>query len=95
MENKKAAKQKTIYWFQGQDDHSAESNIRGWFDDDYHYTDYVGTFNWSPCHSRRILNVNSDIRLNNNRNRRGYGFMTMDSQDGSVAWEFGIRWRRC
>ena len=87
--------QKTRYWFQGYDHGSAQSTLTGPYDDDYHFTDYVSTITWSPCGATRALNINSDIRLNNRDNRRGTGFMTLDSLDGSVAWEFGIQWRRC
>ena len=87
--------QKTRYWFQGHPHGEAESVIVGPYDDDYHFTDYVETHTWSPCGATRALNINSDIRLNNRRNRWGSGLMTLDSLDGSVSWEFGIAWRPC
>ena len=90
--------QKVSYYFQGgSDDISLESTLDGPYDDDYHFRDEFDVLSlvWSPCGLERALNLNTQVRINNRRNRRGEGFMTLDSLDGAVVHRYGIQWRRC
>ena len=89
---------KTTYYFQGQsNDVSFEWDLAGEFDNDYHSRDVISpdALLWSPCDKKRAINIKSDVRVNNSRNRNGFGFMTQDSQDGAILHTFGLRWRRC
>ena len=90
--------QKVSYYFQGDSrDAALSSTITGPYDDDFHYNDEFDLLAlvWSPCGIERALNLNTQIRVNNRRNRRGEGFMTLDSIDGAIVHKYGIRWRRC
>lgn len=87
--------QQVQYWFQGMGHGKANTTFRGPIDQDYHETDFVKKKTWSPCGAQRALNVNSSIYINNRRNRSGGGYMSLDSVDGSVVWEFGMEWRPC
>lgn len=90
--------QQSSYYFQGQ---FATARLRtpivGPIDEDYQIRDTLGmsALVWSPCGAMRSININSEIRLDNSRNRQGRGLMTTDSIDGSVRLIYGIQWRRC
>lgn len=90
--------QQSSYYFQGQ---FTTARLRtpmvGPIDQDYQIRDVLGLSSvvWSPCGARRSLNINSEIRLDNSRNRLGRGLMTTDSIDGNVKLIYGIQWRRC
>lgn len=90
--------QKSTYYFQGQRlGPSFQTSLRGPFDNDYSRRDTLGVsaLVWSPCGAQRALNINTQVRINNRRNRGGQGLMTLDSIDGQVKHIYGIRWRRC
>jgi hypothetical protein len=90
--------QQSSYYFQGQ---FTTARLRtpmvGPIDQDYQIRDVLGLSSvvWSPCGATRSLNINSEIRLDNSRNRLGRGLMTTDSIDGNVKLIYGIQWRRC
>ena len=90
--------QKTTYYFQGsRSSASLQSTYRGSIDEDYHHRDRLGVsaLVWSPCGASRALNLNTQVRVDNRRNRRGFGLMTLDSIDGVLTHRYGIKWRRC
>lgn len=76
---------------------SMSTRLAGAFDDDYQIRDAltVSAQIWSPCGASRALNINTDVRVDNTRNRNGYGLMTVDSIDGQFKLIYGIQWRRC
>jgi hypothetical protein len=45
---------------------------------------------WSPCGVQRNLNINTDVRVNNLRNRQGSGELRLDKLSG-----IELQWRRC
>lgn len=90
--------QRSSYYFQGQRATARlTSRFRGPTDDDYHVRDTLGisALVWSPCGASRALNMNTQVRVDNRRNRRGSGLMTLDSIDGQLTHIYGIKWRRC
>lgn len=90
--------QKSSYYFQGsRATASLQSTFRGPTDEDYQVRDTLGlnALVWSPCGANRALNINTQIRVDNSRNRRGLGLATLDSIDGQLQQIYGIRWRRC
>ena len=98
LDRKVKALQKSSYYFQGsRDTASLTTNASGPIDDDYLITDTLGlsALVWKPCGVDRAININSQVRVNNYRNRRGSGLMTIDSIDGIVEHVFGISWKRC
>lgn len=90
--------QQSKYYFQGS---AATGTLKSQFtgprDQDYQIRDTLGVSAeiWSPCGARRSLNINTEVRLDNSRNTRGAGLMTLDSIDGQLKHVYGIKWRRC
>lgn len=90
--------QQSKYYFQGS---AATGTLRTQFngptDRDYQVRDTLGlsAVVWSPCGAQRALNINTEVRLDNARNRGGAGLMTIDSIDGQLKHIYGIKWRRC
>lgn len=90
--------QKTSFYYQGQaQTGSFELPFSGPTDEDYVSLATIPFSNqvWSPCNAKRALNVNTEVRIDNTRNRRGSGLMTVDSVDGVVTHLYGVAWRRC
>jgi hypothetical protein len=90
--------QQTSFYFQG-DAQTGRfiSNYNGAVDRDYVNVDTIPFSNalWSPCASKRSLNINSEVRIDNSRSRSGQGLLTIDSIDGYVTHLYGVSWRRC
>jgi len=92
------AQQKSTYYFQGQkqdDSYSFRTYLKGAWDGDYQRTDTLETVSWAPCGAKRSLNIVTSVQLDNKYNKRGSGLITLDSIDGQVTEEYGIRWRKC
>jgi hypothetical protein len=90
--------QQTSYYFQGSSATARlASNISGPAARDYQIRDNLAITSlvWSPCGASRSLNMNTEVRIDNSRNPRGQGIMTLDSIDGQLKHIYGIRWRRC
>lgn len=98
LDNKVTGIQKSSYYFQGQGrTASLQTTMKGPYDNDYQIRDTLGlnAMVWSPCGASRSLNINTQVRVDNSRNRRGYGLMTLDSLDGQLQHIYGIKWKRC
>ena len=89
--------QKSSYYFQGGTGPSLAATLYGPQNKDYHYRDtlLVTAEVWSPCGATRSLNINSQVRVDNTRNRFAQGLMTVDSIDGQLTHIYGLKWRRC
>jgi hypothetical protein len=90
--------QQTSYYFQGSSSTARlRTNSVGPISNDYHIRDTLGVsaLVWSPCGASRSLNMNTEVRIDNSRNRRGAGLMTIDSIDGQLKHIYGVQWRRC
>lgn len=98
LEPRTTAMQKSSYYFQGnRATANLQTTMKGPVDKDYQIRDTLGlsAMVWSPCGASRSLNINSQIRVDNTRNRRGFGLITLDSIDGQVEHVYGIKWKRC
>lgn len=98
LDNRVEGLQKATYYFQGETQQvDSEMAFTGPLDQDYLRRDEIGmaTEVWSPCGEQRSLNINSQVRINNTRNTRGGGLLTVDSTDGTVKQVFNLRFRRC
>ena len=98
LDRRVKATQKSSYYFQGNRRTThLQTNMYGPLDKDYQVSDKVGLDAqiWSPCGAVRSLNINTQVRVNNRRNRRGEGLITLDSLDGALTHVYGIQWRRC
>jgi hypothetical protein len=92
------ASQTSTYFFQGfrrDDQHSFKTNVYGPFMGDYDRTDSLELLAWSPCDTKRGLNIVTSVQLDNKRNKSGAGLITLDSIDSQVVEQYGVRWRRC
>jgi hypothetical protein len=91
--------QKSTYYFMGNSMNSAngQSTYVGPFEGDYGFRDTLAfnTLVWSRCGVNRNLEINTQVRLDNSRNRRGTGMMTVDSIDGEVKQIYHLQWMRC
>lgn len=90
--------QQTSFYYQGQSQTgSVARTFEGPFDGDYQVRDVLPAAGrqWGTCGPRaRSLNINTSIRVDNLRNRRASGLMTVDSVDGSLVQTYGIIWER-
>jgi hypothetical protein len=90
--------QKTIFYFQGDANQgSVQRDSHGPVDGDYQVRDTipVSSRTWGLCGAHaRSLNINTQVRIDNSRNRNGQGLLTVDSIDGSLSQIFGIVWQR-
>lgn len=92
------ATQQASYYFQGyQQTARFRTVMQGPISRDYQARDALDLTAsvWSPCGEFRSLNINTEVRLDNTRNRNGRGLITVDSIDGNIAHTYGVVWRRC
>lgn len=98
LERGLTATQQTSYYFQGSSSTARlASNFAGPAARDYQVRDTLGVTSliWSPCGASRSLNMNTEVRVDNTRNRSGSGIMTLDSIDGQLKHIYGVQWKRC
>ncbi|KAJ7579062.1 hypothetical protein C8J56DRAFT_1059304 [Mycena floridula] len=90
-----------VYYFQGQVVQSeATSTLKGPVEGegaDYIYRD---EFNltptiYSPCGEDTVLNINTEVRIDNSANPKGSGFITDDSIDAGITQTFNFQWLTC
>jgi len=74
-----------------------QTTFSGPLNADYQVRDQLGLSArvWSPCGVNRALNLNALVRLDNNRNRRGSGLLTIDHLQTAATHQYGLVWRRC
>jgi len=90
--------QKSTYYFSGQTAQASTQTIfKGPISKDYLISDAVPFTStvWAPCGASMPLNINSQIRLENNPEKTGSGLLTTDSVDGKVKFICGVQWRTC
>ncbi|KAI9141959.1 secreted protein [Paraphysoderma sedebokerense] len=92
------ALQRSAYYFAGELREAVkQAPFYGPVEKDYVFRD---TFDfqsmvWSSCTESTTMNINSQIRIDNSRDRKKSGTMTTDSIDGKVKQILGITWRKC
>ncbi|MEV0675699.1 DUF4360 domain-containing protein [Actinosynnema sp. NPDC050436] len=85
------------YYFQGQSGTARKSHtFRGPQSDNWQATDSTewGSIVFAPCGERKILNVNTELRVNAGSSR-GTSFIVMDSTDGNASTRYHFSWKRC
>ncbi|KAL0066015.1 hypothetical protein AAF712_007005 [Marasmius tenuissimus] len=99
LDDKVKASHSAAYYFQGQlVQAGAGSELAGPLDGkNYVYRD---EFNlsptiYSPCGEDTILNINSEVRVDNSANKDGYGYIVDDSIDASVTQTYNFQWLTC
>lgn len=93
------ATQTSKYYFQSSANNyqSFQSVFEGSYYDDYLLTDQIpmNEVVWSPCGKTKFLNIETELAIDNEKNRNNGGMITLDSMDGSFYHKYGIRWLRC
>ncbi|KAF6756597.1 hypothetical protein DFP72DRAFT_272511 [Ephemerocybe angulata] len=99
LDAKVSASQQSIYYFQGEKIQStARSALVGPVEgQEYTYRDEFELYSTvnSPCGVATVLNINSDIRVNNANNTKGSGYFATDSVDTALATTFNFQWQTC
>jgi hypothetical protein len=82
--------QRSAYFFEGQYPSSVlQTTLVGPFDDNYEIRDTVDLHVYSPCGEDRALNINTEVRVNNRKNRWGTGLIKLNKI------RLGFIWRHC
>ncbi|KAG8806377.1 hypothetical protein FRC17_005055, partial [Serendipita sp. 399] len=92
LDNKVTAAQSAKYYFQGQlAQATARSDLKGPIaGKDYLWRDKFDIFSSvrCPCGAKTVLNIRSDLQVNNQANRQGSGYIATDSIDTKLAQVF-------
>lgn len=92
-----SGEERANYYFQGSAQNGPVAHaLSGPFDDDWEFTDTadVATLVYAPCGVDRIVNVNTELRVDDGPSS-ATSFMTMDSTRGSVNTVYHFRWKHC
>lgn len=90
--------QKASYYFQG---HSETLPVDHWINgakyDNWQATDVtpVAALVYRPCGENRLLNINTELRVQRGSDRNKIDWGAMDSTDGSIRTVFHLRFRNC
>jgi hypothetical protein len=92
-----SALQRTNYYFQGSSDNSyADHSFAGPLSTVWQTTDRTPVLVYSPCGEQRILNLNTELRVNEGaQNANKTSTMSMRATDGNVDTIFHFHWRYC
>jgi hypothetical protein len=93
-----SAAHSTAYYHSGKPTQATlQTNLRGPISKDFQLSDQFGlaSYVWSPCDARRSLNLNTQIRIDNSRNRHGSGLMTLEYLRSGASHRYGLVWKRC
>ncbi|KAF1990235.1 hypothetical protein K402DRAFT_224745 [Aulographum hederae CBS 113979] len=88
---------KSTYYFSGQSaQQSSTTQFIGPWAGDYVKNDKASqeSLVWSPCGSEGLLNINSQVRLQQ-RDKKASGLLTTDTIDAKFVQELAITWRKC
>ncbi|MET0344575.1 MAG: DUF4360 domain-containing protein [Polyangiales bacterium] len=99
LENGVSARQTASYTFRnsGTTVNQPASQLRGPYDSDFLFTHGARTVNdraWSPCGYDRVVNVNTQITMQNG-NPRASGYMNLAAIDGEAKLVLRLAWRGC
>jgi len=93
------ASQDALYYFQGSPNQATtENSLSGPVPGAYY--DFTASFdlvftNLSPCGSSTVLNIDTDIRINNEGNPNGEGFIANVATEASFSQLFNFVWQTC
>ncbi|KAF8423029.1 hypothetical protein EV426DRAFT_603570 [Tirmania nivea] len=99
LDKKVTATQRSTYRWGGQTPTATFfSNWVGVKDENYSFTDSLakGAYVWSSCTGvPGTLVVNTEIKVENSKNKKGSGLITTDSIEGKVIHKYGWYWKLC
>lgn len=98
LEQGVSARQTASYSFRsGAAVNQPPSQLRGPYDSDFLFTHAARTVQdrtWSPCGYDRVVNVNTQISMQNG-NPRASGYMNLSAVDGEAKLVLRLAWRGC
>lgn len=88
---------KSLYLFGRGPPTQLRAKLVGPHDDNFALRDELAlrSVRWSPCGGSGGIHIDTDLRVNNQRNREGSGLMTVDNLTGELTQVYGLQWRRC
>ncbi|TEB35227.1 hypothetical protein FA13DRAFT_1729046 [Coprinellus micaceus] len=93
------ANQQSLYYFQSQiNQATARSTLTGPIGGaEYSYRDSFDLVSTvlSPCGASTVLIVNSEVRVSNSGNTKGYGYIATDTLDTSLTQTLNFQWQTC
>ncbi|KAG0128167.1 hypothetical protein HOY82DRAFT_522657 [Tuber indicum] len=99
LEKGVTAKQQSQYWFAGFAGQKAtlQSTWKGKYKDTFTFRDTLAheACVWSPCGASTTLNIDTQMTLDNNEEKKANGLITTDVIDHKVKTIYGVRWRKC
>ncbi|KAF8455569.1 hypothetical protein BGX38DRAFT_1088250 [Terfezia claveryi] len=93
-----ARQQSTYRWASSSPTATFFSTWKGEISEDYKFTDQLEqeSYVWSPCKGLPgTLVVNTQIQVDNSKNKKGRGLITTDSVEGVVIQKYACSWKRC
>lgn len=93
-----AATQQASYYIQGTSPTTRSSHpLNGPLSDNWQFTDRTEATEliFAPCGEERMLNVNTELRVNAGTSGAASSFVTMDSTDGAASTEYHFHWKQC
>jgi hypothetical protein len=95
------AMQSAKYYFRGNPVPARElrSDMVGPYDNSYLFQDTIGIVDlvWSPCGAQRTLQAQTRLKISNNAQKSGSGYLNTTSIDTEIksVFVFGLSWRTC
>lgn len=87
--------QRTNYYWQGSSENSStEETLHGPVSGYWHTRDVAPVLIYTPCSAQRVLNVNTELRVDNGSST-SRSVMSMNSSEGDVDTLFNFTWTRC
>lgn len=95
LDSSATALHRTNYYWQGSSENNqADHTFSGPLNSTWRSDDRAYVLTYGPCGDQRILNVNTELRVDEgNSSRRNV--MTMSGSEGDVDTLFNFSWRRC
>ncbi|KAJ2916827.1 hypothetical protein MD484_g3535, partial [Candolleomyces efflorescens] len=99
LDSKVSASQQTIYYFQSElvQAMTRSTLIGPVAGASYTYKDTFDLVSTvvAPCGSSTLLNIISDVRVNNGNNTKGYGYLATDFVNTTFTQTFNFQWQTC
>ncbi|WP_242905698.1 DUF4360 domain-containing protein [Actinomadura terrae] len=94
-----SAIERANYYYQGMQQTTPISHsLKGKYSDSWQFTDRtpVAELVWKPCGEDRLLNVNTELRVDKGTSAPGdTSFISFDSADGSIKTIYHFEWKKC
>jgi len=99
LDKKVTANQRTITYFQGSLNQATCNAPAVVGPQTGYYTNRctvgIASLVFCRCGADTVMNINTDVRVENSKNKHGSGLITRDSNDVSLITIFNFHWKRC